>query len=125
MNGNEPSEQTNFAGRGFATVLKNISIKWQMLTLVGVAILALGVVGFIGYRGIGQVGEAIQDVGGTDLPSIQGLLIVSEGQTALKAADLEASIYENNYESQEQFASVGEKRRKIWERIDGGWKMYE
>ena len=106
-------------------MFKNISIKWQMLTLVGVALMALSTVGFIGYHGIGQVGEAVHDVGEVNLPSIQGLLVVAEGQTALKAAALSAALYENDYDAQSQFAAVSAKRHKIWERIDGGWKMYE
>jgi methyl-accepting chemotaxis protein len=102
-----------------------MSIKWQMLTLVGVALIALSCVGYFGYRGINQVGDSLKDTGGVDLPSIQGLLTVSEGQTALKAVALSAALHENDYEAQAQFAALGETRHKVWERIDAGWKMYE
>jgi methyl-accepting chemotaxis protein len=98
-----------------------MSIRWQMLTLVGVALIALAAVGFIGFKGIGQVGTAMRDVGEVNLPSIQGLLIVSEGQTAVKAAALSAALYENDYDAQAQFAAIGESRRNAWERIDSGW----
>lgn len=106
-------------------MFKDLSIKWKMLTLVAVVLLSLISVGFIGFNGIGRVGGAMTEVGQVRLPSIQGLLTISEGQTAVKAATLSAAIYENNYAAQQEFAAVQESRRKAWAGIDTGWKLYE
>lgn len=106
-------------------MFKDLSIKWKMLTLVAVVLLSLVSVGFIGFKGIGHVGDAMNEVGQVRLPSIQGLLVVSEGQTAIKAATLSAAIYENDYTAQQQFAAVQESRRKAWASVDEGWKLYE
>jgi methyl-accepting chemotaxis protein len=106
-------------------VFKDLSVKWRMAALALVVLLALAAVGFIGFTGIRDVGGAMEEVGVVRLPSVQGLLEMNEGQTAVKAETLSTAIYENDYAAQAQFAAAGERRRKAWARIDAGWKLYE
>ena len=106
-------------------MFKNLSIKWKLATLVAVMLAALAVIGFSGYAGIREVGNAMNEIGTVRLPSVQGLLIVSEGQTAVKLATLEAAIYENDYNAHKEFAGVLELRKKAWANIQTGWKIYE
>ena len=106
-------------------MFKNLLIKWKLATLVAVMMAALLVVGICGYTGIATVGTAVNEIGVVRLPSIQGLMMISEGQTAVAAATLTAAIYENNYQAQDKFAEALQLRTKAWSNIEAGRKLYE
>ena len=106
-------------------MFKNLLIKWKLAVLVGVMMLALLVLGISGYRGIAEVGDSVEEIGAVRLPSVYGLLVLSEGQTAISKATLSAAIWENNYDAQANFANVGKQRDAAWARAMAGWKKYE
>ena len=106
-------------------MFKNLLIKWKLATLVAVMMAALLVVGICGYTGIATVGAAVNEIGVVRLPSIQGLLMINEGQTAVAAATLTAAIYENNYQAQDKFAEALQLRTRAWSNIEAGRKLYE
>ena len=100
-------------------------IKWKLAVLVAVMMLALVVLGFSGYRGIANVGESVNEIGVVRLPSIYGLLVLSEGQTAIDKATLQTAIYENDYQAQAKFAEVIKARDGAWAKANAGWTKYE
>jgi len=106
-------------------MFRNLLIKWKLATLVAIMMVALLVVGAAGYRGIATVGGSVDEIGVVRLPSIQGLMSMSEGQTAVAAATLYAAIYETNYQAHDKFAEVQALRQQAWANIDRGWKLYE
>ncbi|SFM23826.1 methyl-accepting chemotaxis protein [Rugamonas rubra] len=106
-------------------MFNNLLIKWKLASLVAIMMLALAVIGGSGYKGIATVGGAVNEIGVVRLPSIQGLLIMSEGQTAVAAATLTTAIYENDYHSQDKFAAAIKLHQQAWKHIDAGWKKYE
>jgi len=106
-------------------MFRNLRIKWKLAALVAIMLVALLVVGAAGYRGIATVGDSVDEIGVVRLPSIQGLLGISEGQTAVAAATLYAAIYENNYQAHDKFTEVQALRQRAWDNIDRGWKLYE
>jgi len=106
-------------------MFKDLLIKWKLAALVAVMMVALAVVAVSGYLGIARVGGAVNEIGVVRLPSIQGLLVMSEGQTAVASATLYTAVYENDYHSQDKFAEARALRRKAWANIDRGWKKYE
>ncbi len=67
----------------------------------------------------------MDEVGLGQLPAVHGLLVISEGQTAVKAANLSVAIYENDYSAQDKFQAAADARRAAWANIDDGWKVYE
>ncbi len=80
------------------------------------------VLGIVGYYGVNQGGIAINELGGVRLPSIESMLVVSEGQTAIdttenallsRAIDLETR--QGKYDNFEA----------IWQRIETAWQIYE
>ena len=87
-------------------MFKNLLIKWKLATLVAVMMAALLVVGISGYTGIATVGNAVNEIGVVRLPSIQGLMMMNEGQTAVAVgrdyADVTPSrgVYKGDSESQ-------------------------
>ncbi|MYN18613.1 HAMP domain-containing protein [Rugamonas sp. FT107W] len=106
-------------------MFKNLLIKWKLAVLVAIMMVALLVVGAAGYAGIVKVGGAVNEIGVVRLPSIQGLLVMSEGQTAVASATLYTAVYENDYHSQDKFNEAQDLRKKAWANIDRGWKQYE
>ncbi|WP_342114748.1 methyl-accepting chemotaxis protein [Pseudoduganella sp. OTU4001] len=106
-------------------MFKNLMIKWKLAVLVAAMMLALAILGVSGYRGIAKVGESVNEIGVVRLPSIHGLLILSEGQTAISKATLETAIYENDYQAQAKFAEAAKSREAAWTKADAGWKKYE
>ncbi|WP_426192679.1 methyl-accepting chemotaxis protein [Massilia sp. DWR3-1-1] len=105
-------------------MFKNLSITWKLALLVGTMLLALAAIGLTGYAGIAATGEALKAVGSNNLPSIQGLLTVNEGQTAVKSATLLTAMSENDTDARQQFATVQQLRKKAWDSIDEGWQLY-
>ena len=88
---------------------------------VAVALLTL-VVGSIGYWGVSRLGGHLQEVGVVRLPSIQGLDLINEAQTAIKAAErtlLLPSLAPAMLVEQQA------RLKAAWERVDKGWKTYE
>ncbi|XLZ71693.1 methyl-accepting chemotaxis protein [Massilia sp. SR12] len=106
-------------------MFKNLLIKWKLAALVAVMMLALAILGVSGYSGISKVGDSVNEIGVVRLPSIHGLLVMSEAQTAVDKATLQAAIYENDYQAQVHFAQVVKDRDAAWARAMVGWKKYE
>ena len=80
------------------------------------------VLGIVGYYGVNQGGIAINKLGGVRLPSIESMLVVSEGQTAIDTTEnallcpmIDTKVRQGKYED---FAA-------IWQRIDKAWAIYE
>ena len=106
-------------------MFRNLLIKWKLATLVAIMMVALLVVGAAGYKGIAKVGASVGEIGVVRMPSIQGLLVMSEGQTAVAAGTLFAGTYATDYQAQDKFAEAQEMRKKAWANIERGWKRYE
>ncbi|MFA9219278.1 MAG: methyl-accepting chemotaxis protein [Sphingomonadaceae bacterium] len=106
-------------------MFKNLQIKFKLAALVAIMLVALIVGGAVGYTSIAKVGGAVNEIGVVRLPSIQGLLAMSEGQSSVNAATLYAAVYENDYRAQDKFAEVIRLRQRAWNSIDAGWKKYE
>ena len=106
-------------------MFKNLSIKWKLGVLVGIMLLAMAGLVFLAYTNLKGAGDDIAEIGNNRLPSVQGLLIVSEGQTAVKSATLATAIYETDYAAQKEFEGVLALRKKAWNSIESGRKIYD
>jgi len=105
--------------------MNNLTLKAKLFGLLGVSLLALLIVGAIGWIGLVNTAASVNEIGKVRLPSVLGLEIVNEGQTALRSNIRKVAQYENDYAAQEQLAAVVKEDAEIWKRVDGGWKMYE
>ena len=80
------------------------------------------ILGAIGYYSVHTLGTAVYEIGVVRLPSIQGLDIINEAQTAIDGA-------ENALLSEELDAQGRQDAYKriadAWLRVDKGWKIYE
>jgi methyl-accepting chemotaxis protein len=105
--------------------MKNLTLKAKLFTLMAVAVIALIVVGAVGWIGIENTAEDLIEVGKVRMPSVLGLEIVNEGQTAARSNNRFVAFFENDYKAQGKFAEAIKIRNEIWRRIDEGWKIYE
>jgi len=105
--------------------MKSITLKAKLFSLMAVAVIALAIVGAVGWTGITSVAEDMSEIGEVRLPSVLGLEIINEGQTAVRSNSRFVAFYENDYKAQSQFAETLKLQRDVWQRIDEGWKIYE
>ncbi|MCM2307523.1 MAG: methyl-accepting chemotaxis protein, partial [Sulfuritalea sp.] len=105
-------------------MLKLISVRAKLALLSAAAVAGLVATGLIGWLGIREVESALVEVSEVRLPSIVGLDIINEGQTAIKAENLMTAIWENDYQAADKFARRLEGKKEIWSRIERGWKIY-
>jgi len=106
-------------------MLKNLNITGKLGLLVAIMLAAMIAFGWSAHTGLQRVSAAGAEVGHVRLPSIQGLLAMSEGQTAVKGYDMSAALHQNNPDARQQLDAILEQRRKAWDRIDAGWRLYE
>ncbi|PHM18558.1 MAG: hypothetical protein CJD30_01170 [Sulfuricurvum sp. PD_MW2] len=104
--------------------LNNMAVKTKLMLLTIITLASLLAVSLSGNYGINACGDALIEVSETRLPSVLGLEIINEGQTAIKANSLETPIYELNYNANKQFAEIVKKDAEIWSRIENGWNIY-
>lgn len=101
------------------------TLKAKLILIALISTSALIASSFIGFTGIKLGQQNINEVGAVRLPSVLGLEIVNEGQTAMKAANLETAIWENDYKAHSHFQDVVKSKKEVWTRIEKGWKIYE
>jgi methyl-accepting chemotaxis protein len=106
-------------------LMMNLTMKVKLILLLTVAIAASVLIGMAGAVGLRDTRVSIQNIGEVNLPSVLGLEIVNEGQTAVRSATRWALTWENDYQAQDKYANVLKLKKETWERIDRGWKMYE
>jgi methyl-accepting chemotaxis protein len=105
--------------------MTNLTLKAKLFGLLAVALLAVFIVGVVGWTGVVGTSESVNELGKVRMPSILGLEMMNEGQTAIRSANREAAFFENDYKAQAEFIAELKLKDEIWKRIEDGWKMYE
>ncbi|MFU8789939.1 MAG: methyl-accepting chemotaxis protein, partial [Methylobacter sp.] len=100
------------------------TLKAKLIGLLSVSLLALVLVGSVGWMGLGKTAAALSEVGKVRLPSVLGLEILNEAQTAARSNNRLAVQYENDYKAQDIYAQILKEREAIWKRVDEGFKIY-
>jgi len=85
--------------------MTNMTIKAKLILLFAVAIAALFSTGMAGWLGISNVTSSIKEIGEVRLPSILGLDMVNEGQTAIRSENRRVAFFENDYSSQDRYTA--------------------
>lgn len=99
----------------------NFKIRVKLMSsFVLIAFITL-IVGSIGYIGIKNVNDQIDEIGNVSLPSIQSLLVISEGQTAIS---FQERTLLNSDLGVEETQAVYNKIEEIKQRIDEAWNIY-
>ena len=105
-------------------MLSSLSIKAKIGALLGVAIVALLVVVLISFKGLQYNQQMIHEVGEVRMPSVQGLQIINEAQTAIRSYDraIDSRVgYPDEVQDVDGFLS---QKKEAWARVDKGWGIY-
>jgi len=105
--------------------MKQISLKAKLISLLSVALVALAIVGSVGWNGLINTAASLSEVGKVRLPSVLGLEIINEAQTAVASANRRIAFFENDYQAQAKFAEGLKEKDVDWKRAEEGWKLYE
>jgi methyl-accepting chemotaxis protein len=102
-------------------MLKNLRIGTKLVaSFLAVAAIAL-LIGVVGYRATGDLGEHLAEVADVRLPSVLGLEIMNEAQTAIQRAERTMLLPLDAQDRSGQRAQL----RSSWADADRGWKLYE
>ena len=80
------------------------------------------VLGVVGYYGVSQTGEAIDQIGEVRLPGVESLLVMKEAQTAVESGENALMSRDLSPEARQQQREVIET---AWGRADTASKRYE
>ena len=104
--------------------MKNMKLDVKLVGGFLMMALLITIGGFVGWYEISQVSDNMKEVGEVRLPSILGLEIIKEAQTAISKA--ERSLLIPEFLNDENLKSLQAKNLEdAWKRADKGWKMYE
>ncbi len=106
-------------------MFKKMTIKAKLIGLLATAIIASLLIGVSGWMGLRDAGHSIKEIGDVRLPSVQGLLTLNEGHTAVQSANRWALTWENDYNAQSRFEEVLAVKSSAWDNIKQGWAIYE
>ncbi|MBI5382048.1 MAG: MCP four helix bundle domain-containing protein [Opitutae bacterium] len=102
--------------------LSQLSLQTKLVSafcLCAVGTIALGI---FGYYQINKLGSALYEIGAVRLPSIQGLALIQEAQTAIAGA--ESGLLTTELAAADR-AQLHKNIESAWARVDHGWKEYE
>jgi methyl-accepting chemotaxis protein len=103
-------------------MFKNMKLSTKlMLSFMSVATITF-LLGIVGYYGAVKSEASIEEIGIVRMPSVQTLLVISEGQTAIDSSEnalMNTRIDQATRDA--QYARIAD----AWNRIEENWKIYE
>ncbi len=103
-------------------MFKNLKLSTKLISgFMAVALIAL-IVGVVGLYSLSRAMFYIKDIGSVKLPSVQALLLISEAQTAVKAA--ERTLLNRRINSDVKLNQY-DRIAAAFKRVDDAWKIYE
>jgi methyl-accepting chemotaxis protein len=103
-------------------MLEHIALRTKMLASFSAVVILTIAISTISYISVNGLKGHIDNIGGTYLPSIQALLIISEAQTAVDGAE-NALLYSKHSDQDRQ--EMYKKFDEIEARYQAAWKVYE
>ncbi len=104
--------------------MKNMSLKIKLIGGFALVALITVAIGTIGWKAVADTGAALMEVGEVRLPSLYGLEIINEAQTAIQRAERTLCIPEI-FSDPRQVEDQTRRLADAWQRVDQGWKIYE
>ncbi|WP_332853216.1 methyl-accepting chemotaxis protein [Duganella sp. S19_KUP01_CR8] len=106
-------------------MFSSITVRTKILTLIAVAVLALLLVMVIAFQGLKKESEMLAEIGKNRLPSVQALMAINEGKTAIRSANRGADVVAMSPEDTAEIAQQIKRRGEIFAEIDKAWKIYD
>lgn len=103
-----------------------MSIKAKLLTLIGVAVIALVLVGGAGTMGVRTTSAALDEAVSVRLPSVEYLMVANEASTDTVRSALQMAVWENDFspKGREEFARTVELYDAAWKRAEEALAAY-
>ncbi|MBM4351899.1 MAG: hypothetical protein FJ106_18650, partial [Deltaproteobacteria bacterium] len=101
--------------------MKNLKLSVKLIGGFLIVALITLAVGFVGWRGIEQVDDALKESVETYLKGAGVLAHINEAQVAIRSCE-RVFMYEKNPEVRKRQYSTMEK---AWKRIEEGWKVFD
>jgi methyl-accepting chemotaxis protein len=106
-------------------MLANLSLRIKLYLLSGTGVIALLIAVLVGTFGISSGVEGVKAIGRQRLPSVLVLQNIREAQVALKSSTYEVPLWESDTEAQDQFSSIANDKKKLWEQADASIKSFD
>ena len=102
-----------------------VSVRARLITLLVATFVALVVVSGAGILGIQKTGAMLHQISVVRLPSIVGLEMMREGQTAIRSENRKIASLFSQPERWNLVSAALSHRKDIWSRAEKGWAIYE
>src|SRR5471032_598212 len=106
-------------------MFSSITVRTKILALIAVAVLALLLVMVIAFQGLKKESEMLAEIGKNRMPSVQALMTINEGKTAIRSANRGADTIAMYPEDTAEIAQQIKRRGEIFAEIDKAWKSYD
>jgi len=102
--------------------MKKLSLQVKLIGAFALVSLLTVTVGCVGYNYVNKFGSALYEIGAVRLPSIEGLALMNEAQTAIDSG--ENALLCRDLDDKGR-AAVYVRIESAWKRVEEGWKLYE
>ena len=102
--------------------LANLKVNTRLMLGFGMMLSIILILGLVGYYGMVKSDQAIDEIGGVRLPSIETLLLISEAQTAIDSAENALLLTQMDAKAR---AAQHQRIEQAKQRADAAWKIYE
>jgi len=102
--------------------LANLKVNTRLMLGFGMMLSIILILGLVGYYGMVKSDQAIDEIGGVRLPSIETLLLISEAQTAIDSAENALLLTQMDAKARE---AQHQRIEQAKQRADAAWKIYE
>ncbi|MYM21358.1 methyl-accepting chemotaxis protein [Duganella sp. FT135W] len=103
----------------------NITVRTKILTLIGVAVLALLMTILIAFQGLKKESEMLAEIGKNRLPSVQALMSINEAKTGIRSANRAADATAMYPENVADITQQIKRRAELSGQAEQAWKIYE
>ncbi|RKP56589.1 HAMP domain-containing methyl-accepting chemotaxis protein [Pararobbsia silviterrae] len=106
-------------------MFEKMSLKVKIVLLLTIGVLATLSVVAIALLGLRTDGERLDDVGRNRLPSVEGLQMMNEAQTAIRSSYRAMDSVADHPEEYDVVPHEIQRLHDSWARADKGWAIYE
>ncbi|MYM36945.1 methyl-accepting chemotaxis protein [Duganella sp. FT94W] len=106
-------------------MLATLQVRTKILMLLALSVSALLVVVLIAFTGMRTQNAMIDHIGNNRLPSVQSLMIIDGGLTALRSATRSISGTAMYPDQMQQVVDQIKRKQETWAEIDKAWKVYD
>ncbi len=106
-------------------MFSTLTVRAKITMLLTIAVLALVVVVVLAFNGLKQDAQMLDEIGRNRMPSVQALLEINEGKTALRSSSRAIDALALYPEEVATLSHELKRKQEIFAAIDKSWKVYD